>query len=232
MGSGIESLDLWLDADSGNPDHVDITTAEPGKPRYQMHIKDIQVDAEIDPAIFDMSPPEGYAEIAGSRAVITGPRVGQKPRENRTGLAGFRPEIKQLASETAVVVPMKGSYLQAGTAVDAVASHLRRVAVTPTGPPFGRFVSEQHWDAGYPVPPGTPVEPPFALVTLPAGPVSSVVVQGPWGQDSTDRWTRLFTWIIEQGYTPVGPPIEIWSGDEHRPEAQVTEMQIAVTKAP
>ena len=143
----------------------------------------------------------------------------------------FRAEIEQSGEQTAVVVSMRGSYLQARAAVMAVESHLRVIGVTPAGPPFGRFESEQHWDAGYPVPSGTRVEAPFDLVTLPAGPVASLVVSGPWGQDSANRWASMLRWVVESGFVPAGPPIEVWSGEDGQPQTQSTEMRIAVAKA-
>ena len=226
-GSGspdLEALELWVDARTGNPDHVDITTTEPGKPPYRMHIKDIRVDSEIDRSIFDMVPPAGYTAIVAAGA-------GQQVDQQGVQLDGFRPEIRQAEALTAVVVPMKGSYLQSRAAVVAVESHLREIGVTPAGPPFGRFESEQRWDAGYPVPPGTRVQAPFELVTLHATPVASLVVSGPWGQGSTSRWASLFRWVVEHGYVPAGPPMEIWSGEDGQPQTQSTEMRIAVAKA-
>jgi len=67
---GLESLDLWLDAVSGALDHVDLTPADAGASGYQMHIRDIRVDADVDPALFDMTPPAGYSEAkpAGASA--------------------------------------------------------------------------------------------------------------------------------------------------------------------
>jgi hypothetical protein len=217
----LEALELWVDARTGSPEHVDITIAEPGKPLYTMHIKDIRVDSGIDRSVFDMAPPPDYTSM---RAAIAERHTVQPGADPKT----LRAEIKQAGGQTAVVVPMKGSYLQARAAVVAVESHLRAIGVTPAGPPFGRFESEQRWDAGYPVPPGTRVEAPFELVTLPAGPVASLVVSGPWGQDSANRWANMFGWVVEHGYMPAGPPIEIWSGEDGQPQTQSTEMRIAV----
>jgi len=66
---------------------------------------------------------------------------------------------------------------------------------------------------------------------LPAGPVASVVVQEAWGQDSAARWSSLLAWLGEHGYAAVGPPTEAWWGDETNPNAQFTEMRIAVAPA-
>jgi outer membrane lipoprotein-sorting protein/predicted transcriptional regulator YdeE len=223
VSSGFKALDLWVDAGTRKPDHVDITFQEPGKPLYQMHIKDIRVDAETNRSLFDMTPPAGYT------ALVT-PSAEQHANQLGSWQNSLRPEIKQVDALTAVVVSMKGSYLQTEAAVQAVESHLKEMGVTPVGPPFGRYESEQHWDAGYPVPPGTRVEAPFDSISLPAASVASVVVNGPWNQDSTDRWTAFLRWVVEQGYVPAGPPMEIWSGDAQQ-QTQSTEMRIAVIKA-
>ncbi len=59
-------------------------------------------------------------------------------------------------------------------------------------------------------------------------PAASLVVNGAWGQDSAARWSRLISWAGEQGYIAVGPPTEVWSGDETHPDTRVTEMGIPV----
>jgi effector-binding domain-containing protein len=224
-GHGVESLDLWLDAKSGALDHVDVTPADAGASGYQMHIRDIRVNADVDPAQFDMNPPAGYSEAGSASAVV------QSSPDFPVGAASLQPQIMQAAQQSAIVVPMSGSYLQAGAAAARVSQYLRQRGIVPTGPPFGRFESESHWEVGYPVPPGTSTEPPFEPTTLPAGSMASVVINGPWGQNSAARWSWLLAWLIEHGYVLVGPPTEVWSGDETHPDSQVTEMRIAVAPA-
>lgn len=235
---GLKWLDLWVDAPTGNPDHVDITIQEPGKPLYQMHIKDIRVDAEINRSLFDMTPPTGYTAIVIPNAEPHGNQLGSAQKT-------LRPEIRQAEALTAVVVPMKGSYLQTRAAVQAVESHLNEMGVTPVGPPFGRYFSSMNgkpgskvaWEVGYPILVGHAVmggirlQPPFELRALPADLVASTVVSGPWGQDSDAHWAAFLRWVVEQGYVPAGPPMEIWSGQDAQQRTQSTEMRIAVTKA-
>jgi hypothetical protein len=81
------------------------------------------------------------------------------------------------------------------------------------------------------VPPGTTVEAPLQLVSLPATQIASATVTGPWGADSNARWSAFLKSVIEQGYIPAGPPMEIWSGGGADKKPQSTEMRIAVTKA-
>jgi hypothetical protein len=126
---------------------------------------------------------------------------------------------------------MKGSYLQTSAALQTVEAYLKTQGVTPVGPPLGRYWSEQHWETGYPVPPGTHVEAPFQLISLPAALAASVVVNGPWGKDSNGRWGAFLKSVIEQGYLPAGPTMEIWSGEDAKEWTQSTEMRMPVTKA-
>jgi len=219
---GLKNLDIWIDSATREADHVDITVQENGKPEHQMHIQNIRVGAGVDRSLFDLTPPSGYSAF-----VVPGAKSSTNPA---TGIE-VSAAIGQTAEMTAVVMPMSGSYAQAATALGAVSDSLQKQGVTPTGPPLGRFWSEQHWQAGYPVPPGTQAEAPFEVVTLPAGPNASAVVNGVWGRDTEARWGAFLKSVVEQGCVPVGPAIEIWSGEDGKPETQSTEMRIPVAKA-
>jgi hypothetical protein len=59
---------------------------------------------------------------------------------------------------------------------------------------------------------------------------ASAVVSGAWSTDSSARWSAFLTSVVEQGYVPAGPPMEVWSGNDGQPASQTTEMRIAVTK--
>jgi effector-binding domain-containing protein len=221
---GLASLDLWLDAASGTLDHVDLTPADGGASGYQMHIRDIRVDAEVDPALFDMTPPAGYSDAKSAAA------PGQADANSSIDLAS-PPRITHATRQPAIVLSMSGSFVQASAAVASVARHLDQRGLVPAGAAFGRFESESHWEVGYPVPAGTIAEPPFEVITVPGGLEASVVAKGPWGRHSAARWARLLAWLGEHGYIAVGPPTEVWSGTEANPEGQATEMRIAVGQA-
>ncbi len=213
---GLKELDVWIDSGTGEADHVDIAVQEQGKPAHQMHIQNIRVNAEVNRALFDLTPPAGYAPIG-------------KPQAPDTPV--LQAEIKQVDALVAAVVPMQGSYLQTPAALRSVENYLKKAGVTPAGPPLGRFWSEQHWEAGYTVPPGTQVEAPFQVVSMPAGLAASVVVKGQWAKDSSPRWSAFLKSVVDQGYLPAGPSMEIWTGEDGQPKTQSTEMRIPVAKA-
>jgi hypothetical protein len=220
---GLTSFDLWVDAGTGQAHHVDITIREEGKPDYQMHIQNIRAGGPIDRSLFDLTPPAGYTAMVK-------PASSPAPAQTKWAL---RAEIGQADALVAVVVPMSGSYLQASAALQQVEAYLKTKGVTPVGPSLGRFWSEQHWETGYPVPPGTQAEAPFQVVSLPAGLAASVVVRRPWGNgsDSSGRWGAFLKSVMEQGYLPAGPAMEIWSGEDGKESTQSTVMLMAVTKA-
>lgn len=185
-GSGIpgfKALDLWVDAGTGSPDHVGIAIQEPGKPLYQMRIRDIRVGATVNRSVFDMTPPAGYTAIATPNTVenTLPPGTGKNPLD---------PVIKWADALTAVVVPVKGPYGDTPAAVEAVELQLKKIGITPAGPPFGRNLSavngsNQTWEVGYPILVGRAVmgdirlEAPFEVRAMPAELAASKVVPGP-----------------------------------------------------
>ena len=223
---GLLAFDIWVDAATREAHHVDITIQEKGQPAHQMHIQNIRAGAPIDRSLFDLTPPAGYTAIvkpSGEPQTV--------PPGSVQNTWALRAEIGQTGALEGVVVPMTGSYLQTSAALKQVEAYLKTKGVTPVGPPLGRFWSEQHWETGYPVPPGTQAEAPFQVVSLPAGLSASVVVNGAWAKDSDGRWGAFLKSVIEQGYLPAGPAMEIWSGEDAKESTQSTEMRMPVTKA-
>ena len=219
---GLKAEDIWIDSATGEPDHVDITVQEPGKPEHTMHIRNIHVGQPVDRSLFDLTPPSGYSAIVAGNA-----GTSSQPSQNTIAV---QPEIRQTSEIVAVVVPMKGSYAQTTVALSGVEAYLKQHGITPIGSPLGRYWSEDRWETGYPVQPGTQVEAPFQVVSVPAGLTASTVVNGPWGKDTVTRWAQFLNSVLEQGYVPAGPTMEIWSGDAGQ-TTQSTEMRIPVKKA-
>ena len=215
---GLKALDVWVDAGTKEAHHVDITVQEAGKPEHTMHIQNIRAGAAVDRSLFDLTPPAGYAAFG-------------IPAGTAQTTKALRAEIRQSGAMVAMVVPMSGSFLQTPAALQKVEGYLKARGVTPVGAPLGLFESEQNWQAGYPVLAGTLAEPPFQILSMPAGLAASVVVNGAWGGDSSGRWGAFLQSVVEQGYMPAGPAMEIWSGEEAKPATQSTEMRMAVTRA-
>jgi len=212
------AFDIWVDAGTREADHVDIAIQEQGKPAHQMHIRNIRVDAGVDRSLFDLTPPAGYTAMGTTgRAAAQGPQA-------------VLVQIAQAGAMTAMVIPMTGPYAQAPAVLQRAAAYLKAQGVAPAGPPMGRFWNEGHWEAGYPVPPGTRAETPFEVVELPAGLVASAAVQGPWGANSDARWAAFLKSVMERGYMPAGPATESWFGERDKPAGQSTEMRMAVAK--
>ncbi|MGA2040450.1 MAG: GyrI-like domain-containing protein [Bryobacteraceae bacterium] len=223
---GLKSFDMWVDAGTRQADHVDIAIAEQGKPVYQMHIRNIRVNGQVDRSLFDLTPPAGYTVITAASAAANASKT--TPQQNALVLQA---QIRRSDALNVVLLPMTGSYAQTQAALERVAFYLKTIGMNPAGSPLGRFESEQNWDAGYPVPAGTHVEAPFRFETLPPALVAIVVVNGPWGKDSDARWGAFLKSVVEQGYVPVGQPMEKWTGEDGKVQTQSTEMSIAVTKA-
>ncbi len=229
VSPGFKWMDLWVDAGTGDPDHADISIQEGGKPLYEMHIKEIHVGRRIDRAVFDMTPPATY------RAINT---VGGNQGDVQGGQETLRPKIKESDAMSVIGIPVGTSYPQTRLGMQQVRSWLKKEGVTPSGPPLMKYVANTEWYAGYSVPLSTPVEKPFRQDNIPASLVASVVVTGAWGQDFNtawghdpgSRWASFVMWIGRQGYVPVGPPTEIWSGSQTEPLSQTTEMRIAVAR--
>jgi hypothetical protein len=225
-----KAMDLWVDAGTGEPDHVGISFQPEGKPLYEMHIKDIHVGREMDRAMFAMTPPANYKAINAPDGSLQPNTSGQQQL--------LQPQIKQLDAMSVVVVSVDSSYPHTQLAMQRVRSWLTSERISPSGPPLMQYMDKTEWLAGYPVPSGTHAEKPFQSDDIPASSVASVVVRGPWGQDSStswgrdpgSRWASFVMWISRQGYVPVGPPTEIWSGMETQPSSQTTEMRIAVAR--
>ena len=219
---GLKTEDIWIDAATGEVDHVDITVQEPGKPEQLMHIRNVVVGRPVDRSLFELTPPAGYSDIMA-------PHVSLSPQPSQSAKAK-QPEIRQTGEMVAVVVPVTGPYAQTSAALSRVDAYLKQHGITPIGPPFGRYWSEDRWETGYPVQPGTRAEAPLTVLVLPANLTASMVVSGPWGKDSEARWGTFLKSVLAQGYMPSGPAMEIWSGDTNQ-GTESTEMRVPVTKA-
>jgi len=169
------------------------------------------------------APRTDAAEAAGAAASTSA--------NASTAAGSLQPQVKHLPPMQAVVIPMTGSYALHGEAIELVTSYLASKAISPTGPPYGRYLNspatvpenELRWEVGIPVPQGTTAPSPFEMRTLDDPLVVTAIVQGPHSQPKP--WPELFQWIEKNRYLPTGPTMESWL------DGPQSEMRIAVKPA-
>ncbi len=125
-------------------------------------------------------------------------------------------EVKEAPAQTAVVLPMTGSYLQHTEAVVRLVEYLKSAGIKIAGPPFGRYYNspgnvpedELRWEVGLPVPSDAAAVPaPFKREDSPAASVAFAVVPG---RDTAGTWSQLGDWVAAKGYVTGGPAMEVW----------------------
>jgi effector-binding domain-containing protein len=146
----------------------------------------------------------------------------------------FEVRVTTVDAVHAVVLPMKGSYMQHPDAFGRLGSYLAGRGVTPSGPPFGRYFSDPSvgeenlvWEVGFPVAAGVTAEAPFETRDLPAAQCAVHVHWGPM-EEIGPAWGSLIGWVMSSGYQPVLPAIQVFKGDMS--VAPEVEMRIAVQK--
>jgi effector-binding domain-containing protein len=131
----------------------------------------------------------------------------------------FEVQVTSVEAVHALVLPMKGSYLQHPEALGRLGSHLAGRAVIPSGPAFGRYFSDPSvgeanlvWEVGFPVAAGVTAEAPFEIRDVPAVLTAVHVYRGPIEQLG-QAWGSLVAWVMTNGYQPSGPAMQVFKGD-------------------
>lgn len=119
----------------------------------------------------------------------------------------------------AVVLPMKGSYLQHPQAFERLGRYLAERGVAPTGPIFARYFSDPSvgeenlvWEVGLPVVAGVTAEAPFEIRDVPAG-LTAVRVHRGSMEELGSAWGSFIEWVMTNGYQPAGPATQVFKGD-------------------
>jgi DNA gyrase inhibitor GyrI len=133
----------------------------------------------------------------------------------------------------ALVLPMKGSYLQHQEAFGRLSGYLARKGVAPSSDPFGRYYNDPAqgeenlvWEVGVAVPDGLGADPPFVVEDIPAGLMAVRVHRGSYEELAAAR-PALVEWARANGYRPSGPPLQIFQ-DFLSPQI---ELRLPVRKA-
>ena len=174
------------------------------------------------------------ALLAGLAASASGQQPAAPPAAAPPATPAFDVQVTTVEAVHAVVLPMKGSYMQHPDAFSRLGGYLSGRGVTPSGPPFGRYFSDPAvgeanlvWEIGFPVAAGVTVEAPFEIRDLPAAPHAVHVHRGPM-EELGPAWGSLIGWVMGNGYQPVLPAIQVFKGD--LTAAAEVEMRIAVQK--
>jgi effector-binding domain-containing protein len=174
----------------------------------------------------------------GAVVVLAGLAVGASAQPPAPAAPPAKPafevQVTSFEAVHAVVLPMKGSYMQHPDALGRLGAFLSGRGVTPSGPPFGRYFSDPSvgeanlvWEVGFPIPAGVKVEAPFELRDLPAASYAVHVHRGPMEELGT-AWGSLVEWVMSNGYMPVPPAMQVFKGD--LATAAEVEMRMGVQK--
>jgi effector-binding domain-containing protein len=143
--------------------------------------------------------------------------------------------VENVEAVHAVVLPMKGSYMQHPEAFGKLGGYLAGRSIVPSGPTFGRYFSDPSvgeanlvWEIGMPVPAAvTTAEAPYEIRDLPAGSYAVHAYRGPM-EEIGAAWGSLIEWVMSNGYQPVLPAMQIFRGD--MTSSFEMELRIAVQK--
>jgi AraC family transcriptional regulator len=144
--------------------------------------------------------------------------------------------VKTVEPIHALVVSMKGSYMQHGDAFTQLMSQLATQGKNPIGPPFGRYfnsmgdVSETdlQWEIGFPVGPEVKATAPLELKDIPGGLVATLVYDGPSDGISV-AVPGVGRWVAENGYRATGPMSIVFVGQPDPMQMRV-ELRLPVEK--
>jgi effector-binding domain-containing protein len=135
----------------------------------------------------------------------------------------------------AIVLPMKGSYMQHPDAFGRLMGAVSARGLAPAGPIFARYFSDPStpeadlvWEVGVPVAAGATAEAPFEAKDIPEVQVAVHTHEGAM-EDLGTAWGSMIQWIMTNGYQPVGPATQVFKGDMSAGMPQV-EMQMPVQK--
>ncbi len=143
-------------------------------------------------------------------------------------------KIKMTPPLYAAVLPIIGQLDEFEHAFARMKKLLDKAGIEPTGPPFGRYISDGKnvpmeefvWELGYPVAPGTAVKPPLEIIQMSEQQLACATIEGI--KSTEPAWQKFAEAVKSRGYIPAGPPfLEIWRGGSEGKEFWwKTEMQI------
>jgi effector-binding domain-containing protein len=180
------------------------------------------------------APPAPPAPAAPAAPAAPPAPPGQPTFDKPVPPPAFDVQVTKVDAVHAIVLPMKGSYMQHPDAFGRLTTYLSGHGIKPAGPPFGRYFSDPSvgednlvWEIGFPVAATASAEAPFEVRDIPAGSCAVHVYKGPMEQIGA-AWGSLIGWVTSNGYHPEMPAVQVYRGDMMT--APEVEMRIGVQK--
>jgi len=153
----------------------------------------------------------------------------------------FEPGIKTVESQLVVYKLMTGEYSKTPEGLGELYRWIGGSDISPAGMPQAVYLtmpettpeSEALWELWAPVAGDIPEREPddrdIGVKRVPTVRAASLMYQGPY-DGIGPSYTRLWTWIAENGFVPAGPPRELWYSDPAvtEPEDYLTEIQMPI----
>ncbi|OGD72372.1 MAG: hypothetical protein A2Y64_00020 [Candidatus Coatesbacteria bacterium RBG_13_66_14] len=149
------------------------------------------------------------------------------------------PEVvrKNFVGTSALVMAKTGDFnLYPQALVEALAA-LAAEGIEPLGDPMGILdpgsaglpLAERRWEVLIPVPNDTLPPDGFTYRDIEGGQSAVIAFKGPFKRDRVPLYESLDSWVYAQGFTPAGPPIEVYHWGEDLPEEErVTEIYLRI----
>jgi DNA gyrase inhibitor GyrI len=146
--------------------------------------------------------------------------------------------VKTIEPMLALVLPMKGSYLQHGDAFGQLGGALGALGMPPAGAPFGRYFNDMgevaeadlSWEVGFPLSANAEVEAPFEVKEIPGGLMAVAVQDGPLDTSVQAAFATAMGWLPASGYQISGAPMALFLGDLMGGTDTRAEVRIPVEK--
>jgi len=153
----------------------------------------------------------------------------------------FEPSVKNVDALFVAYKLMTGEYSTTPQGLGELYEWIGRSGMTPAGMPQAVYLTmpettpeeEALWELWAPVVGDTPEREPddngLGIKLVPETKVASLMYQGPY-DGIGPSYTRLFTWMTENGFVPAGPPRELWYSDPAvtEPKDYLTEIQMPI----
>jgi effector-binding domain-containing protein len=176
----------------------------------------------------------GVLVLLAGIALAASARAQQAPAAPAPAKPAADTQVVKLEPVHAVMLPMKGSYMQHPDGFARLGGYLASRGVTPSGPAIGCYFSDPSvgeanlvWEIGFPVAVGVTVEAPFEIKDLPATLAAVHVHRGPMEEIGT-AWGDLVQWAMSNGYTPAIPAMQVFKGGMSA--TTEVELRLPVTK--